>query len=265
MFTSLRKTLSSYKYSQNWTKKAVYKILHPLNLFVYLFKCSLNERSRNEVIRPLLTKRRLKHYLQEPTTTAENRYPDLFKISQNYFSINQKGADYLKKLCLLSYGCSTGEEVKTLNDYFPGAQITGIDINKWCIEKAQQKFKNDNFKFLQNINGIENVIYKQQFDAIFALSVLQHTINRSKNNDVARKVLFQDFERKVIKFNSMLKAGGLLVIDNTDFNFLDTKISLNYYPLDVQGNLIKTDRPVFDVNNKKIGETFFLFRIFVKK
>jgi 2-polyprenyl-3-methyl-5-hydroxy-6-metoxy-1,4-benzoquinol methylase len=265
MLISLRKTLTSYKDSQNRTKKAIYRILHPLNLLVYLFKSLLNEKSRNDVIRPLLTKRKLRHYLQEHTTTSENRYPDLFKISQNYFSINQENTDYLKKLCLLSYGCSTGEEVKTLNDYFPGAQITGVDVNKWCVQKAQQKYKNNNFTFLQNVNGIENIFCELQFDAIFALSVLQHTINRSSNNDFARKVFFQDFERKVTKFNKILKPGGLLVIENTDFNFLNTKISSSYYPLDVQGNLIKTNRPVFDVNNKKIGETFLLFRVFVKK
>ena len=39
---------------------------------------------------------------------------------------------------ILSYGCSTGEEVLTLRNYFPNAHIIGAEINKHSLAKCRQ-------------------------------------------------------------------------------------------------------------------------------
>ena len=52
--------------------------------------------------------------------------PTIFSACRDYF-------DGKQDLKILSYGCSTGEEVLTLRQYFPNAHIIGADINKHSL------------------------------------------------------------------------------------------------------------------------------------
>ena len=54
--------------------------------------------------------------------TQRDRYPQVFSFVQSVL-----GRD--SPIKILSYGCSTGEEVFSLRQYFPDAVIKGIDIN----------------------------------------------------------------------------------------------------------------------------------------
>jgi len=213
-----------------------------------------NNRFRNEIISSIINK---KEQNQISTYTKENRYPILFNIVKEYFEKQNKSFNELK---VLSYGCSTGEEVKSINDYMPNAKITGIDINKWCINQAKKKYKNDNFIFVNYFDELK----KEKYDVIFALAVFQHTINRkAKNNEKAQIFLFKDFKREIKKLDKLLNLNGLLIIDHTDFNFLDTKPSKNYKILNVDDNLIKRKRPYFNMYNVNIGSNI-ISRIYRK-
>ena len=64
-----------------------------------------------------------KNVHQTTSLTYMDRYPTIFSACRDYF-------DGKKDLKILSYGCSTGEEVLTLRRYFPDAHIIGADINK---------------------------------------------------------------------------------------------------------------------------------------
>lgn len=265
----MKERIKSYRQSRDIIKRSLYLSLYSgVRIFFFIRNIAVilgNKKSRNDVIRPFFTKRKAKHYYQEYTDTAENRYPDLFTIARKYLGAKCDIPNNFEQFRILSYGCSTGEEVKSLNDFLPNARIIGTDINLWCIKQARKKFRNKNFRFIQNISDIDEITGDEEYDAIFALAVLQHTINRSAKNDIARKFLFQNFEHEVNKFDNILKPGGLLVIDNTDFDFLDTNIARHYKPLDVQENKRKTGRPVFTTNNKKKSDDVILYRVFVKQ
>jgi hypothetical protein len=55
------------------------------------------------------------------------------------------------------------------------------------------------------------------------MAVLQHIKNREEVN-VATKFTFQQFEKQLIALDEKLKVGGLLFIDKTDFDFMQTSV-----------------------------------------
>ncbi|GEM_PF-3630399 len=63
---------------------------------------------------------------QYSTVTADNRYPRIFAFVRDQLADRDRPR-------VLSFGCSTGEEVFSLRRYMPAADITGIDINPWAI------------------------------------------------------------------------------------------------------------------------------------
>src|SRR5687767_9417567 len=59
---------------------------------------------------------------QTTVLTSMDRYPTVFSACRHLFAEQ-------KEIRILSFGCSSGEEVLTLRQYFPHAYITGADIN----------------------------------------------------------------------------------------------------------------------------------------
>ncbi|MBE0650717.1 MAG: methyltransferase domain-containing protein [Bacteroidales bacterium] len=198
-----------------------------------------------------------KHYHQRPTFTTMNRYPLLFKECANYLS-------EVPNPEILSFGCSTGEEVFSIGQLIPQAHILGVDINPWCIRQAKKKTSNPNYSFMHRL--AKEFVSSDGFDAIFCLAVFQRTENRTnENNAVADGFLFNQFESEIKILDEKLKPGGLMIIDNADFRFTDTTVSGKYTPLkSFEQNQIIRNRPVFDRNNQKISEKNNAYRIFVK-
>jgi hypothetical protein len=221
-----------------------------------IFKFIFNGRIRSEIF---YGKIRSHRHHQIYTYTAKDRYPELFGECKKYFLDIQSNPSPK----LLSFGCSTGEEVFTLGEYMPFASIIGVDINQWCINRCEKKnvhqkyfFYNRNSKKFDNLNDL---------DAIFCMAVLQRTENRtSANNSRAIEYTFSKFDSEVLVLHHKLKVGGLFIIDEADFSFLDTQCAGNYEPLQFQNNQILKKRPLFDKNNVKISETQFYYRIFLK-
>jgi hypothetical protein len=210
-------------------------------------------RYRSETMMPVLFKNRC-HQLS--TLTFHNRFPNLFKTCGQYLVNNQNPH-------ILSFGCSTGEEVFSIGERIPNAIIVGVDINYWCLRQCRKKDKNSAYLFIHTFSKK----FKQldRFDAIFCLSVFQRTENRtSQNNTNAQGFLFNQFEDTLQMLDRKLKPGGLIIIDQADFNFLDTDCSKGYSPLMVDLNQIKRDRPLFNQKNEKVADLHNSYRIFVK-
>ncbi len=72
-----------------------------------------------------------KNVHQTTSLTYMDRYPTIFSACRYYF-------DGKQDLKILSYGCSTGEEVLTLRRYFPNAHIIGADINKHSLARCRK-------------------------------------------------------------------------------------------------------------------------------
>lgn len=105
--------------------------------------------------------------LQQTTSmTAMNRYPTIFSGCRDYF----EREDNIK---ILSYGCSTGEEVLTLRQYFPNATIVGAEINEHSLKICHSHKVDRKIKFIRSIP--RHIEKEGPFDIVFCMAVLQRT------------------------------------------------------------------------------------------
>lgn len=153
---------------------------------------------------------------QDKTNTGINRYPDIFRYC---YSINKSPNN------ILSFGCSSGEEVETLSMFFGKSNIYGIDINDEMIEKCRLKFKYiDRIKVSKNIEDVG-------YDFIFCMSVLCRWPDTQNINSCKGVYEFDDFNKALKYLDNHLNIGGYLVIYNSNFIFDDSDISHKYKPV----------------------------------
>lgn len=228
-------------------KLPFYSKLRVICLFI------VQNKYRHEVLTLIKHK---SHILQINGFTSRNRYPDLFQMAKEYFVAKNIAPK------LMSFGCSTGEEVISLKDYMINASIVGVDINEYALTQCRKKCKHPDVDFINYLSEKFNTV--NEFNAIFCLAVFQHPINRKLNQQQAQNFTFEKFESTLKILDTKLKVDGLIFITNTDFNFLDTTIAKNYAPLDVENNRLILPRPLYNTNNKLIAKTSDLFRVFIK-
>jgi len=93
----------------------------------------------------------------------------------SHFKLNQKGNWPLETLSILDIGCGGGLLCEPLSRL--GASVTGIDASKNNIEVAKLHAK----EMKLNINYIntspENFVYKDKFDVILNMEVVEHVSN----------------------------------------------------------------------------------------
>jgi SAM-dependent methyltransferase len=155
--------------------------------------------------------------------TRPNRYPWLFD-----FATTQLGAD--KAVRLLSFGCSRGDEVFTLQSYFPRASIKGLDVNPDNIAHCNQRIAARRAAALSFSTAADTRAEPDaSYDAVFCLAVLccgDLTVERAVCS--APRLHFRDFERVVSDLARCVKPGGLLVLHTTNYRFSDTAASANF-------------------------------------
>ena len=100
--------------------------------------------------------------------TGSNRYPRIFRFVQS-----ELGRD--AQVRILSFGCSTGEEVFSLRGYFPRAVIKGIDLSGGNIAVCRRRLRRKpdpgiTFETAGSTSGEASSSY----DAIFCMAVLRH-------------------------------------------------------------------------------------------
>jgi SAM-dependent methyltransferase len=166
---------------------------------------------------------RPKSAFQPFNETRPNRYPQIFGFVQA-----QLGADAGVKI--LSYGCSTGEEVFSLRDYFPRAAIKGIDINAGNIAVCRRRVKEMGAAALSfETASSTRAEPAASYDAIFAMAVLRH-------GDLAlpgvtrcdHLIRFADFAAAVDDFKRCLKPGGLLIVRHSNFRLCDAPAATDF-------------------------------------
>jgi SAM-dependent methyltransferase len=184
------------------------------------------------------------HQLYQPGGRTEiDRYPRIFASLRD-------GLAHLPQPRVLSFGCSTGEELVTLRSYLPSAILAGIDINSHRISRARRKMRDRSTRFW--VAGSIEETGAGTFDAITCLSVL-HRPETVHNwpADPTPYLSFATFERAVIDLDRHLRPGGILAIDYMSFRFIDTVVAAHYTPI---GALPKTGEPakVYDRNNQPL-------------
>jgi hypothetical protein len=248
---TIKEHIKAMKYSRFFINRIAFVIIRQIYLPARIF---MDASSRSGVFARV----RFGHfYYQQATFTTSERYPLLFQTCADHLSSERSPK-------ILSFGCSTGEEVFSIGKRLPKAIIMGVDINHWCLRQCRKKNLNPNYLFVHRFS--KEFESASDFDAIFCLAVFQRTENRTnKDNSIASDFLFEQFEKEILVLDKKLKSGGLLMIDHADFRFEDTTVANKYIPLNsFKQNKVQRNRPLFDRENRKITEEHNCFRVFVK-
>jgi SAM-dependent methyltransferase len=158
--------------------------------------------------------------IQRRTTTSYDRYPKIFKKSVD-IAMKRDG-----KQKILSFGCSSGLEVKTLSEkYFQNHEVYGCDIDSGVLQEAIENCRSivPPERFAKNLEE-----FKVQFDFIFAMSVLCIWPQSAYVTNVNELYRFEKFQSDVDELSKRLKVGGYLIIHNANFYFEDTFLFNSY-------------------------------------
>ena len=208
-----------------------------------------NRRSRSEVFTRL---RHGRNHFQGETTTLLDRFPVLFRQC----ALLLEGIDTPQ---ILSFGCSTGEEVVSLAHYLPDAEIVGVDINAWCIRQASSHKTSPKWRFVHR--GSPEFAALSNLDAIFCMAVFQRAEHREGTLDkIESGFTFDLFERELLLLDTKLKPGGLLFLDHCDFAFADTSLSERYEVVHFPHSARARDRPLFGRDNRLIATGYLAER-----
>jgi hypothetical protein len=191
--------------------------------------------------------------------TAHDRYPTIFQASQAYF------AERVHPLKILSFGCSTGEEVFTLRTYFPEAEILGVDVNSWNLEVCRARNSDPRIHFM--LSDARRMAEHGPFDAIFCMAVLQRSEAMKPNvRDSTHIYPFDRFDTQLRELNALLAEGGLLVLYHTSYRFKDTSIARHYATLPINASFMdhEPQTPKFDRHHRRLPEQLYRDVLFVK-
>jgi SAM-dependent methyltransferase len=152
--------------------------------------------------------------------TAEDRYPALFDLAARLVSNAER---------ILSFGCSTGEELMSIRRRFPSAAIIGVEINPRSRRLAAQRIAAD-----AGLAVVPPQLVTGLFDLVFALAVLQrepHKIDELNAQNIAAHYPFARFDAAVRDLDRWLRPGGLLCVTNTQYRIEDSSIASNFEPV----------------------------------
>ena len=174
--------------------------------------------------------------VQLHTSTRADRHPAIFRAA----SIAMPHA-----ASVLSYGCSTGLEPRTLAErYFPDARVVGLDVSAEAL--AQARLTNADLAGRVTIahSTRENLSALGPYDVVFAMNVLCRWPETRGLRDIGGLFPFAQFCEQVALLDSSLNQGGLLVIAGSSFEFLHTPTAGGY-------DLV-ADRRVVDLGGVKV-------------
>lgn len=160
--------------------------------------------------------RKAGQFQRDPATRID-RYPLAFRFARD--QLGDEAATHI-----LSFGCSTGEEVFTLRRYFPAARITGIEVDpariSTCLERLREMGDSRiSFQCAADTSAEPSDIY----DAIFCMAVFRDpALDAPATRSTAGHISFDDFERGVADLVRCLKPGGLLFVEHANFRLSDS-------------------------------------------
>ncbi|MFN8639255.1 MAG: methyltransferase domain-containing protein [Dehalococcoidia bacterium] len=184
---------------------------------------AVTDPSYRAILRARLTRGGALHQTTE--LTWRDRYPEIFGACRALIGDSERHH-------LLSFGCSTGEEVLSLREYFPSARITGAEINTHSLEVCRRLQVDERIAFVRSESRILESC--APFDAIFAMAVLQRTPHRVEGlglTSLRRIYPFERFQAQLTEFDRWLAPGGLLVIHHTQYVFGHTVEAERYLPV----------------------------------
>jgi SAM-dependent methyltransferase len=186
--------------------------------------------------------------------TQSDRYPKCFKVVHK-----ELGNEANPRL--LSFGCSTGEEVFSLARIITDATIRGLDINPRAIKKARLSTPAvwaDRISFA--VASSTEAEPSAAYDAVFAMAVFRHCdLHDRLPPRCDHLIRFADFAQVIEDLARCVKPGGLLVLRNTHFRFSDTATSQLFQPvLSLAPLQTVPPNPIYGSDNRLISDTSLL-------
>lgn len=182
---------------------------------------------------------------QPDNYTEPDRYPKLFQLAAR--EVGERPDTQI-----LSFGCSTGQEVFALRRYFPGSHITGLDINRHNIavcKRALRRNPDSQIEFRVASSAAEEPA--GAYDALFCMAVFRHGgLTAAPPDRCDDRIRFADFEREIGHIARSLKTGGLLLIEWCAFRFCDTQTFADFEPIHTAGPA--GSEPIYDRDNRLI-------------
>lgn len=152
--------------------------------------------------------------------TSDDRYPELFDLAAEL-------SPHPKRV--LSFGCSTGEELISLRRRFPSAEIVGAEINPRSRRLARRRIGDDPNARIVGPGQIEG-----PFDLIFALAVLQrepHRVGELGMTDIRRHYPFHRFDSAVSHLVTLLRPRGIFCVMHAQYRVEDSAAAPHLGPI----------------------------------
>lgn len=254
-FGKLKIWILNKRHDKNGMVRFLARLTVDLATFGHNAKSFLTQKQARAVVFTKLFRGKDLH--QSTPATGMNRFPVIFSGCRDYFQGNPM-------IRILSFGCSTGEEVFTLRQYFPDATIVGAEINPHSLEICRQKPRDENMVFIESTP--ENIQKNGPYDAIFCMAVFQRTPQRIAEKgitDLKRIYPFSKFEREIAALDKTLKPSGLMVVHFSQYDFMETAASKHYR---AWGDFHQDgySSPIFDKESRRITEYTRRSSVFVK-
>lgn len=190
--------------------------------------------------------------------TQQNRYPQIFSFIQSTL-----GRD--SRIRILSYGCSTGDEVFSLRRYFPRAVIRGLDINPGNVAVCRKRLRtvpDPDISF--GVARSTEAEASSSYEAIFCMAVLRHgSLGLPGVTRCDPLLRFEDFARTVADFERCLKPGGLLIIRHSNFRLCDAPAAKSFETILRVPHRNQT--PLFGPDNRLLPERDYPDTVFRKR
>lgn len=186
---------------------------------------------------------------QTATTTAPDRYPELFAGLAERLPGDAR---------ILSFGCSTGEELAALRRLMPAARLTGVEINARCRRIATRRMAGDSRV------TFAAALPDGPFDAVLALAVLQrepHRVEREGIADLGRIYPFARFDEAIGVLVDRLAPGGLLAVHHAQYRVEDSRVAAG---LEAVAGTPPLMPPLFDRNSRRYAAAPPAASLFVK-
>jgi hypothetical protein len=151
-----------------------------------------------------------------------DRYPEIFDLAAQLAPDSER---------ILSFGCSTGEELTSLRCRFANAEIVGAEINPRSRSIALGQVAGD-----PRIIVIAPQAIAGSFDLVFALSVLQRDPRgitaEMEANHLAARYPFVRFDAGVRALAARVRPGGLLCVTNALYRVEDSSVAEELEPIE---------------------------------
>jgi SAM-dependent methyltransferase len=192
---------------------------------------------------------RPENLFQPYNDTWPDRYPEVFRLVRDDLA----HSDHAR---VLSFGCSTGDEVFTVRRYLPAATIKGIDISPGNVAECERRRRASGDQGMAFVRGGSTTDEPtDSYDAVLCMAVLRHgDLSYSDVPTCEHRLTFAAFATTVTDLARCVKPGGLLVIENSNFRFCDLDLSARFAcVLSVAKPPFNPQCPLFGPDNRRLA------------